>query len=519
MLISRREVQRYLDREMESHGWLKRAPREDLVAACRDMRVRPVFKTAPWLHQLVCFHLAMCYPRFFFLLDMGLGKTKVILDVLTQLIREKRVKRALVCVPRQINIDGWGEAALEHSELEPGLVMVENIEAKREALLRPTGELTVIDYQGLILAASKKGKSGKGKLVKDPAFIKKLSQVYQLLDLDESHKVGNPDSLWFSVIRDLADQMEFCYGNTGTIAAREMLAIWAQYRVVDGGSTFGEGVGLFKSAFFTSSIDGFKGEVLTFDRSKARRLHQMMNNRAIRYDYAEIPELDMPAMVCRRRTMRMGEEQRDHYLLAMQNLINAGGELKETKAQWFRMRQITSGYVQWSDDLGTHEQVFSFNPKLLELERLVDEAGGQKLVVSCEYTRTGALICEMLTRLGVGHAWLYGGSRDPVAVKRKFLSDPGCQVLVMNSDAGGTGVDSLQNVSRYLILYETPTNPTPRSQVVKRLHRPGQRQRTFIIDLTIERSVDVGILDRLAEGQDLFEEVVAGKVNPRSLFS
>lgn len=516
MLISKREAQRFLERRLESHAWIKRAPRADLIAACRGLPVRPVFRTAPWLHQLVCFYLAMCYPRFQFLLDMGLGKTKIVLDVITQLIREKKIRRALVMVPRKINMAGWLEAAAEHSDLEAYAVMVEDIEAKREALLHPKGEITIVDYQGLTLACTKK--EGKKGLVKDPALIRKVRSNFDLLDLDESHKLGNAESLWFSIVKDIADAVAFCYGNTGTPAGKDMMALWAQYRIVDGGETFGTGSALFKSAFFTASIHDFKGEVLTFDRGKASRLHQMMGHRAIRYGYDDVPELDMPTMVVRRTLLRMGEDQREHYLLALQNLINANGELKETKAQWFRMRQITSGYIQWSDDLGKHEQVFDFNPKLLELERLVDEAGDQKLVISCEYTRTGALICEMLERIKVPHVWLYGGSRDPVAVARKFREDPDCRVLVMNSDAGGTGVDGLQKVCRTLVLYETPSNPTPRSQVVKRVHRPGQTRRTFIIDLAMERTVDVGILDDLAAGRDLFDAVINGKKDPRCLF-
>jgi hypothetical protein len=83
MLISRRAVAEYLERDLNSYVWMKKLPLEKIERELSYLKVRPRFKTVPWLHQLVCFYICLCEPRFLLLLDMGTGKTKIILDVLT----------------------------------------------------------------------------------------------------------------------------------------------------------------------------------------------------------------------------------------------------------------------------------------------------------------------------------------------------------------------------------------------------------------------------------------------------
>ena len=121
------------------------------------------------------------------------------------------------------------------------------------------------------------------------------------------------------------------------------------------------------------------------------------------------------------------------------------------------------------------------------------------------------LVSEAITELKIKHEWLYGGTKDKAATRTNFMHDPNTRVLLMNSVAGGTGNDGLQTVAQYMVFFETPTDPTTRKQVEARIHRPGQRHRTFFYDLTIKRSIDKGILESIAEGHDLYEAVVNGK--------
>ena len=105
MIVSKTAVAEYLRRPLDNHLWMKKLKREELQAEINQLRVRPVFKTESWAHQLVCFWLGIHYPEFMFALGMGAGKTKIRADIFTQRLRMKQVRRGLIVTPRAINLD------------------------------------------------------------------------------------------------------------------------------------------------------------------------------------------------------------------------------------------------------------------------------------------------------------------------------------------------------------------------------------------------------------------------------
>jgi len=512
--VNRSAVNAYLDRPRDSWTWIKELGRRDLLKEIQQFKVKPVFKTTPWKHQLACFYLGACYPEFMFLLKMGLGKTKVVADLMTQARREKRMKRALVTVPHVINMGSWRDDLIRHSDLEPWPIDVSDTEEKWERLADPKGDVTVINYQGLALAVSTKKKvKGKAKvqLVRDDKKIRVLQKLYDFVSIDESHYLKSADTLWFGIMRQLTKEAGSVYGMTGTLFGNNPADIWPQFHLVDRGESFGDTFGLFRGAFFSAESNGF-GMEYTYLKNRSADLNRMIGHRSIRYDYDEVDDVDLPKSVSRVLTLKFGSEQREHYLRALQGLINAQGDgVRDLDAPWTRMRQILAGYLAWNDANGSHVVRFKENPKLEALEGLLGDLGEDKVVICHWHIEAGKLITERLKQLGVKHVWLHGGTKDKAACRDTFMADPTCRVFVMNAKAGGTGNDGLQKVCRYLVFYESPTDPTTREQVVFRIYRPGQLERVFIYDLVIKGSTDKGVLDDLAEGRDMYEAIVSGR--------
>ena len=518
-MISKAGLREYMEKDLDSFRWMKRLTERQLRKEFRETYgVQPHFKTTPWLHQLVCFHIGMLYPEFLFLLDMGLGKTKILLDIMTQRIREGTMKRAIITVPRLINLGSWEEAILEHSDLEPNIVSATNIDEKTEMLLHPKGQVTVIDYAGLQNTLSSKAVvKGKKKLVKDDRKVLLAARQHDFFGMDESHKAKNRDTLRFSLLRGLTGKMKARYATTGTMFGRNPEDIWAQFFLVDRGETLGDTLGMFRAAFFTEDYSNKwkMGADYKFNKGMMRDLYRRLQHRSLRYDEDEC--LDIPERSIIPIKLAFPTEQREHYLRAVQGLIQAAGKLRELDSNYLRMRQIVAGFLQWKDDSGPHEVVFSENPKLQAIERLVEEAGNSKVVISHEYTKSGELITGLLDRMEVGYEWLHGGSKDPINAVRRFIEDPNKRVFVMNSESGGTGTDGLQKVAKYLVFFECPPSPISRAQVIKRVHRPGQLHKSFIYDLIIEGSIDRRILSFIAEGRNLHQAVINGDFGARSL--
>lgn len=513
MIISPKALKAYRERSFDSWLWMKALKREELLAELARLRVPPVFKTEPWLHQLVCFWIAICRPEFLFLLDMGLGKSKIIIDRMTHAQRERQFRRALVTVPRIINIDSWSDGIKLHSDLEPWPINQHEIEAKRELLLAPKGDIALIDYQGLHWALCDKvrSKGKKQQLVRNDKLIRMFHKLYNFIVMDESHYLMNHESLWFGIMRQMCNEMDFRYGMTGTLFGKDPEGIWSQFFLVDQGDTFGPNLGLFRACFFTAEPSKWgRGVSYTYDGRRNSLLHRMLGHRSLRYDEDEV--LDLPERVARVSLCSMAPEQREHYLRAVEGLLNAQGKLSELDAPYIRMRQITSGYLRWKDDSGEHLVHFDQNPKLDLLEKLLDEMGAHnKAVIVYTYTETGRMIVDRVKKLGIDCEWLYGNTKDKSACRRRFMDDERCRVLVMQVASGAEGNDGLQRVARYMFLYETPSSPILRKQVIKRIHRPGQRFRCFIYDLVMQRSLDKGILDDLRDGIDTHDSIVNGR--------
>jgi hypothetical protein len=508
VLIRKQAVEDYLARELDDWRWMKRLKRETLLEEIKRLHPKPVFQTAPWVHQLVCFWIAVHQPRFLFLLDMGLGKTLISLMVMHYRQRTRELQRGLVFVPRVLNAETWVTAAGQHSDLEPWDCTVESIEEKWDRLMTPRGDFSIIDYQGFALATTlkrkRKGKKGN-ELVRDDKKVAMVRKLYNFGVLDESHSLKNKDSLWHSLVHQATKEFDFCYGLTGTLFDRDLEEAWAQCYLIDQGETFGPNLGLLRAAFYTTKPDPWRGVQYVFRTDRSRIAARFLRHRSLHYDESEVQEL--PQRVQRSVKMTMGPEQLTHYMQALQGLINAGGKLQELDAQWVRMRQIVSGYAAWNDEHGNHVVRFKVNPKLDHLIAIIEGAVSTKVVVAYTYTETAAMIGDRLKKEGVEFAWIYGGTKDKPAEKARFMERRECRVLLLNSAAGGTGIDGLQLVSKCMVFYETPTSPSPRQQTLKRIHRPGSTSRVFIWDLVMQRSIDTKILENVLEGRDFYESI------------
>lgn len=516
MLISRQAQNEFLDRDCDDHRWVKKMRRAGFQKMWSGWRTRPAFKTDPWIHQQACFQLGVTHPDFSFLLGMGAGKTKLSYDIMSHRFRRGQVERALVCTPRAIVTGGWETAAAIHSNLHASPVLVPNLGAKWELIGHPAAdvEVVVVDYQSLVLATTKQGKVRRGLkwvkgLVPDADKIDRITQLYNLLVLDEIHFLRNISSLWYSVVSQIAAGMDYRYGLTGTLFGHNPEEAWGPCHLIDGGESLGETLGLFRAVMCNAKTDPWAGVTYEFRKDRQRDFARMLRHRSITYVENEFAEL--PERVEREVRTDMGHDVREHYLRAVQGIIDAGGAKQELDAQWIRMRQLCAGYLGWRDDAGEHLLEFAAPPKEEHLVALVESAvASGKVVVAYDYTTTAKRVHARLTKEGHKLAWIYGGCKDPNAEKRRFIADPEVKVLLLNSVAGGTGTDGLQEVANCLIFYEAPPSPIVREQTIKRVHRPGSASRVTVFDLITKGSVESDIVKDAKEGRDLYARVMGG---------
>lgn len=523
MTIAKSAVEAFLAQPREDYSWLKTVPRREILDALWSLPHPPGFKTVPWLHQMVCVYIGICQPRFLFLLDMGLGKTKILLDLIQYRKDRGELKGALVCVPRATNVSSWVEEVQTHSSLS--MTPVVGSIADKWELLHSGTDLCVIDYHGLTLALTDKvkGKSKEvfdeetedmkkvdvNKLAPSDKKLRELSRLFNFAGADETHRVKNKSSLPFRILKNATKAWPFFYGLTGTPFGRNPEDVWSQFFLIDRGDTFGDTIGLFRGGFF-KEVPGWAGHMESvFDETKAPLFHRWIQNRSIRY--ADTECLDLPRKIPRTIKRKFTDEQREHYLKALEGMVAAAGDFTEQGNCFVSMRRITSGYTVWKDEAGTqHVYRFNVNPKMDVLEQTLDEAGDKKVIVYYDYTETGRLIHDRLNSMKIRNEWVWSGNRNQSASIALFKNNLDVRVLVAQQECVGTGLN-LQ-MAKYVFFFESPVSPINRKQAEKRTaERGGQTDRVYVIDPVIEKSIDLRVLSFIEEGNDLFASLVEGR--------
>lgn len=515
-LLNPKVVQAFLARPRDNWTYLKELPRKSIEAV-----VLPEFddfQVEPWTHQLVCMALGIAHPQFELLLDMGLGKTAIVLNLLQYHMQNSGLESTLVLVPSAVNVETWVKQIHRHrSNLR--YVKLLGTQDERFQLLEEPADVYLMNYAGLMvymaeLEEKKKGDRKINKMTPNRQLVQDFLQRFNGVVFDESHLLGNPSSLVYRLCSRLSKRCPFRYGMTGTPFGRDPSRLWSQFHLVDHGDTLGETLAVFRQAFFHSKVNFWGGAEWQFDAAKETQLHQLLQHRSIRYEDQECQDLP-PLSAPERLSISMTEEQKIYYKRVVQKVKEVRGDFRSLESIFIRMRQITAGFVGFKNEADERlEVLFKQNPKIDALKEVLECVPvGSKVVIYHEFLWSGRLICKALDALSIKYARISGlvrGAKLKIENYHQFLEDPETQVLVANTAAAGTGVDELQMVSRFVLFYELPTDPKIYRQAVKRIHRPGQQNRVYVYILEMARSVDEKAWGFIEEGKDLFSAICNG---------
>ena len=486
--------------------------------AIRDLDPQPCFQSKsgfkPYKHQLVSFLLGVYEPQFLFFVDMGCGKSRIVLDLIRYRLQCGLQPRFLVLVPNVGNMEDWVDQATEYAP-DLRVVALEGSSEQRGHTLNRDGHIFVLNYPGLValctslVLTSRKDKKRKRRL--DYQKLAAVKSQFNGIVLDESTAVGNHRSVTYQVCNELAKAISVRYNLTGTPFGKDPQALWPQFYFIDRGETLGPTLGLFRSAYFTKRKNYWGGYEYTFIAKRAKRLHRVLKNRSIFYKAREC--IDLPREISIQRYVVFTRDMEQYYKTVLEQLRAARGNYMLAKNSFLNMRQIASGFIGVQDeDTGAKAKiVFPENPKLVSLIALLDEIPTDaKVVVFYDYVYSGDRIAHALKEEGIRFETLSGAQQDKRGAVRRFRQDADCRVFLVNNKSGAFGLN-LQ-VAQYAIYYEMPVEPLLWAQTHRRISRSGQKaKKVFFVMLMMKNSVDEDILSSHKKGEDLFKRVMSGE--------
>lgn len=520
-MIPRRAVRAFLERPRDDLRRYKRLSDAALRREVLALPARPPVWKKLLRDQRVLFVVGAKYRRIGAWADTGIGKTLLSMALARYFRRAGIARRFLVLVPGNINLAEWESERDIHCP-KTSMVALPSSTAGKWAVVRAGRELlTVTTYGGLVrmvcakVAARRGRRAGQAVLKPDRRLVAELARTFDGIIMDESsadQAVQYRSSLAWRVCRQLTKAPgKPVLALSGTPFGRDPTPLWSQMHLVDGGASLGPTLGLFRAAFFNTTENPFGGYEHEFREKMAGTLNRLLAHRSITI---EADEASLPPVVARVREVALPRDAEDYCALARDAILAAKGNYRETRNAFLRMRQISSGFLGYTDDESGKRAKFAFDecPKLESLiARLQSVVGKYKAVVFHEFIYSGDRICAELDRLKIGHARISAGNKAEIAAEvRRFKDrDSDCRVMVLSNRLSQG--PNLQ-VAKYVEFFESPIDPKTRKQARRRVERQhSEHARVFITDYVVRGTYDARILEHLEAGENLFDAIIRNR--------
>lgn len=497
-------------------------PREDSESYKR-MGMEAVMQTAhvlglnhcgppPLQHQYRAEIAAASHRAYLLLLDKGLGKSKILLDVFASQLRRKEANAGLILCPNLTVVANWRDQVKLHRPDIQVEYCPEGVPERRtwlEDILSSVQQpqMIVMDFNSLQTLFSQP--AGKKGLEPNTALLERFAQRLDWAALDEAHFTRNQETLRFDLVKAVLKYTKRRYGATATLFNQDPMEAWPVLYLLDGGETLGHTLHAFHIAYCHKVKNRFthSGFEWAFDPRRQDIFMQRLRSIALSYEITECADLPEREFVKVELPASPEQRQAENAIIKelKDKLSHATAEQPVTfkaKSCWVQLRRIASGFFPGKpkDDDGDAEApvAMAISPKLDWLAARAAQ-WNEPLVVFYEYTCTGEQIYHVLSRLGPT-GWLYAGTQNKGQLLRDWKSGK-LQYIVIQSAVGGTALD-LQRARR-AVFFESPVSAILRSQTEGRVWRLGQDRKTYIYDLSIAGSREPDVLQRARRGMSL----------------
>ena len=463
---------------------------------------------------MVAMYNASITDNYAFFAEQGTGKTCALINTLRCRFAIRRRLMSTVIFAPLVTLYNWKDEFKKHSYVNSSDVVV----------LKGTSKQKLKRFN----EATSNGKRAKIIIVNYESVINK--QLYEalfnyspeILVLDEAHYVKSPKSKRSKSICAIADKALHTYLLTGTPILNSVIDLFMQYRILDGGKTFGKNFYVYQSRYMMDMNEAWKGRTNYFPKwetnpSMYGELQEKMYTKAIRVLKKDC--LDLPPLIEQTVLVQMSPEQRRAYKEMERDFITfieskykdgeshaVVAELAITKA--LRLQQIVTGFVL--DDKGNVIE-FDKNPRLDMVKELLEMLSSEhKVILWCSFKHNYRQLSRVCEALGIKHVFITGEQslEQKNESINQFRTDEDTRVVIANRRAGGIGINLVE--ASYSIVYSRNFSLNDELQSKARNHRGGSEIHDKItkIDLAAEETIDLHVLNALQDKKEISANVI-----------
>jgi SNF2 family DNA or RNA helicase len=411
----------------------------------------------PFDHQRTTSAFLTLNRKAFCLNEQGTGKTGSVIWATDYLMKQRRIKRALVICPLSIMDSAW-RADLFKFAMHRTVDIAYGAADKRRAIIKGPAEFVVINYDGVEVVADEIERAG-----------------FDLIVIDEANAYKNPQTRRWKVLKSLIKPETWLWMMTGTPAAQSPVDAYGLAKLVNP-----EGVPKFYTTF-KEMVMTKVGQYRWIPKPNATNIVFNALQPAIRFTKDEC--LDLPEMTYVKRRVELSNQQKKYYNILKTRMIMeaAGEEITSVNAavNLNKLLQISCGAV-YAD---TGEAIsFDIKNRYNVLKEVIEESS-QKVLIFVPFKHAINILIDKLREDGITTDKINGEVpvNQRTNIFKQFQETANPRVLVIQPQAAAHGVTL---TAANTVVWWGPTNSLEiYAQANARVHRSGQRHPCTVVQL------------------------------------
>jgi len=465
------------------------------------------FKTKPYAHQLTALEKSWDKESYAYFMEMGTGKSKVLVDNIAMLYDKGKINAALIIAPKGVYRNWFSQEIPNHlpSHIEHKKVLWTALTSKTKD--KEYQELFKVDYDLHILVMNVEAFSTK----KGVEFASKFLSCHNtIMAIDESTTIKTPTAKRTRTIVELGKRAKYRRILTGSPVTKSPLDLYKQCEFLDPWLLGFQSYYAFRQRYAQMVERNFGGRRVQLVVSY-KRLDEL-SGKLEPFSYRVLKEdcLDLPEKIYIKRIVELTDEQKKLYSTMKQMAIaHMNGKVLSAPnvlSQLMRLHQITCGHFK-SDD-GQVQEVK--NRRLEELMDVLDETEGKAIIWANYVYDIENIVKTIKAQYGEESVVQYYGA-IPADVRQKNIEkfqdmNSKARFFVGNPQTGGYGITL--TCANTVIYYSNGYDLEKRLQSEDRAHRIGQKKSVTYVDLIAENTVDEKIVKALRKKIDIASEIL-----------
>ena len=495
-----------------------------------------VYKTRPYAHQIAAFDMSKDAAAFALLMEMGTGKSKVIIDNAAYLYGKGAINALLLVCPNGVHRNWIINELPAHLPDHIACVSAYWAATPKKAERQQLDALFDVEHSDKLKVFAMNVEAFSSP--KGPAIAERFLRAYKtMMVVDESGDIANISAKRTKSIIKVGKYAVYRRILNGTPITQGPLDAFAQFYFLD------------KCILNHNSYYAFRNHYAVWERKsnyKTGRAYQELKSyqnldelraKIQAYSYRALKEdcLDLPDKVYEKRYVELSPEQRKLYKEAASKIRvffeneSLVGTITSTIAltKLLRLQQITGGYVT-VEEAGNiaplpdaPENVTRVaeivppekNPRIQEVLHIARECTG-KIIIWARFIREiEALVKVLRSTFGARSAVAYYGAvknEERVMNIESFQHDPEVRFFIGQQRSAGMGVTL--TAATTVVYYSNDFSLRMRLQSEDRAHRIGQSSKVLYIDIEAVSTIDKKIVNTLREKKNLADAITDGRI-------